>query len=117
LRFDDVRASFIEFVKHKNLLGLDVAQYNPDKDPMAAAQRRLLIFSSKRFPRASKALAAPAIEPAASPEEVSSSENDRIGFPRFIFNREKLTWFRSGSGALAQIFASRERRDSSSLKA
>jgi len=54
LRFDDVRASFIEFVKHKNLLGLDVAQYNPIRIPMAAAQRRLLIFSSKRFPRASK---------------------------------------------------------------
>jgi len=44
MRFDDVRASFIEFVKHKNLLGLDVAQYNPDKDSMAAARRSSSIF-------------------------------------------------------------------------
>jgi arginase len=33
LSFDDVRAALKEFVRHKNLLGLDIAQYNPDKDP------------------------------------------------------------------------------------
>ena len=33
LRLGDVRNALIEFVRHKNLLCLDVAQYNPEKDP------------------------------------------------------------------------------------
>jgi arginase len=33
LGLDDVRASLKQFASHKNLLGLDIAQYNPDKDP------------------------------------------------------------------------------------
>jgi arginase len=32
LAFAEVRTSLTEFAKQKNLLGLDVAQYNPDKD-------------------------------------------------------------------------------------
>src|SRR4029077_4880326 len=42
LRFDEVRASFIEFVKHDHLLGLDVAQYNPDKDPDGSGAKKLV---------------------------------------------------------------------------
>jgi len=74
LRFDDVRASFIEFVKHKNLLGLDVAQYNPDKDPDGSGAKKLVDLLVEALSARLEALAAPAIEPAASPEEVSSSE-------------------------------------------
>ena len=44
LSFADVQASFTEFVKHKNLLGLDTAQYNPDKDPDGSAAKKLVEF-------------------------------------------------------------------------
>jgi arginase len=74
LRFDDVRASFIEFVKHKNLLGLDVAQYNPDKDPDGSGARKLVDLLVEALSARLDALSAPAPEPAASPEEMSSSE-------------------------------------------
>ena len=74
LRFDDVRASFIEFVKHKNLLGLDVAQYNPDKDPDGSGAGKLVDLLVEALSARLEALSAPAAEPAPSPEEMSSSE-------------------------------------------
>jgi arginase len=74
LSFEDVRASFVEFVKHKNLLGLDVAQYNPDKDPDGSGARKLIDLLVEGLSARFNALSAPAAEPAASPEEVSSSE-------------------------------------------
>ncbi len=73
LRFDDVRASFIEFVKHKNLLGLDVAQYNPDKDPDGGGAKKLVDLLVEALTARLEALSAPATEPAPGPEEVSSS--------------------------------------------
>jgi len=42
LTFGEVQASLEEFVKHKNLLGLDVAQYNPDRDPEGSCARKLV---------------------------------------------------------------------------
>jgi Arginase family len=33
LSLEDVRSALREFARSNNLLGLDVAQYNPDKDP------------------------------------------------------------------------------------
>jgi arginase len=42
LGFEDVRAAFVEFLKNPNLLGLDVAQYNPDKDPSGAGAKKLV---------------------------------------------------------------------------
>jgi arginase len=74
LRFDEVRASFIEFVKHKNLLGLDVAQYSPDKDPDGSGARKLVDLLVEALSARLEVLTAPAPEPAASPEEMSSSE-------------------------------------------
>ena len=38
----EVQASLEEFAKHKNLLGLDVAQYNPDRDPDGAGARKIV---------------------------------------------------------------------------
>ena len=73
LRFGDVRASFMEFVKHKNLLGLDVAQYNPDKDPEGSGAKKLVDLLVEAFSARLEALAAPIAEPAAGPEEMSSS--------------------------------------------
>ncbi len=73
LRFDEVRGSFIEFVKHKNLLGLDVAQYNPDKDSDGSGAKKLVDLLVEALSARLEALAAPAAEPAAGAEEVSSS--------------------------------------------
>jgi arginase len=42
LTLGEVQASLEEFVKHKNLLGLDLAQYNPDRDPDGAGARKLV---------------------------------------------------------------------------
>ncbi len=74
LRFDEVRVSFLEFVKHKNLLGLDVAQYNPDKDPEGIGATKLVDLLVEALSARLEALSAPAAEPATGPEEVSSSE-------------------------------------------
>ena len=74
MRFDDVRASFIEFVKHKNLLGLDVAQYNPDKDSDGSGAKKLVDLLVEALSVRLEILAAPAAEPLAGPQEVSSSE-------------------------------------------
>jgi arginase len=73
LRFDEVRACFVEFVKHKNLLGLDVAQYNPDKDPDGSGAKKLVDLLVEALSSRLEALAAPPAEPAAGTEEVSSS--------------------------------------------
>ncbi len=73
LRFEDVRSSFVEFVKHKNLLGLDVAQYNPDKDPDGSGATKLVDLLVEALSARLEALTAPAAEPAAGPTEVSSS--------------------------------------------
>jgi arginase len=42
LKFGDVQSSLVEFAKHKNLLGLDVSQYNPDKDPDGSGAKRVV---------------------------------------------------------------------------
>jgi len=64
MRFDDVRASFLEFVKHKNLLGLDVAQYNPDKDPGGSGAKKLVDLLVEALSARLEALAAAATESA-----------------------------------------------------
>jgi arginase len=76
LRCDEVRVAFAEFAKHKNLLGLDVAQYNPDKDPDGSAARKLVDLLAEVLSARLQALETPAPEPpAATPApEVSSSE-------------------------------------------
>ena len=76
LRFDDVRAAFTEIVKHKNLLGLDVAQFNPEKDPDGASAKKLVDLLVEALTARLEALTAPAPapEPAADTPAVSSSE-------------------------------------------
>jgi arginase len=73
LRFEDVRSALVEFAKHKNLLGLDVAQYNPDKDPDGSGAAKLVDLLVEALSARLEALTAPATEPAAGPTEVSSS--------------------------------------------
>ncbi|GAC1624812.1 MAG: hypothetical protein PVS2B2_15130 [Candidatus Acidiferrum sp.] len=66
LSLEDVRASLREFAKHKNLLGIDVAQYNPEKDPDASGARivvDLLVEAlAARLEAQEEQLAAAAIE-------------------------------------------------------
>lgn len=79
LSFADVQASLAEFVKHKNLLGLDVAQYNPDKDPDGSGAKKvvdLLVEAlSARLATSSApvAPAAPAVSDTPDTEPSSSS--------------------------------------------
>ena len=77
LRFEDVRLALAEFVKHKNLLGLDVAQYNPDKDSDGSAARKLVDLLAEVLAARLQAFETPPppSEPTPSPTEVSSSES------------------------------------------
>jgi arginase len=74
MSFDEVRTAFVEFAKHKNLLGLDVAQYNPDRDADGSGAGKLVDLLVEALSARLEALAAPAAEPAAGPAELSSSE-------------------------------------------
>ena len=79
LRFEDVRLALVEFLKHRNLLGLDVAQYNPDKDPDGSGAKKLVDLLAEALAARLQALETPPAEPApgatgpAGPTEVSSS--------------------------------------------
>jgi arginase len=73
LHLEDVRAALSEMAKHKNLLGLDVSQYNPDKDPDGSGAKRLVDLLVGVLSARLEALTAPAPEPAADTPEVSSS--------------------------------------------
>jgi len=74
LRLNDVRTAFIEFAKHKNLLGLDVAQYNPDKDPDGSGAGKLVELLVEALSIRLQALAAPVADSSASSAEASSPE-------------------------------------------
>jgi arginase family enzyme len=82
LTYADVQASLTEFVKHKNLLGLDVAQYNPDKDPDGSGAKKvvdLLVQAlSARFAALAPAAAAPDTEET-SPETPADDTSSPAG--------------------------------------
>jgi arginase len=68
LSFEDVRAALREVARHKNLLGLDVAEYNPDKDPDGSGAKKLIdllveVLAARLEPEASATSESP--EPAA----------------------------------------------------
>ena len=67
LSFAEVQASLIEFVKQKNLLGMNVAQYNPDKDPNGSAGKKLVEFLTEVLAARFSALAQPAAPSVADP--------------------------------------------------
>jgi len=76
LRMADVRAALSEFAKHKNLLGMVVAQYNPDKDPDGSGAKKLVDLVVEALAARLEAPAAPvtsSAESAADTSEVSSS--------------------------------------------
>jgi arginase len=69
----DVRAALSEFAKHKNLLGLVVAQYNPDKDPDGSAAKKLVDLLIETLSARVEAPTATAAEPAGSDAPAASS--------------------------------------------
>ncbi|MGB2592863.1 MAG: arginase family protein [Candidatus Acidiferrum sp.] len=73
LSLENVRAALVEAAKHKNLLGLDVAQYNPDRDPDGSGAKKLVDLLAEVLSARIAALTAPAPEPAVEAPEVSSS--------------------------------------------
>ena len=72
LRFEEVQLALLEFAKHKNLLGLDIAQYNPDKDPDGGGAKKLVDLLVEILAARLQASETPAAEPSGA-TEVSSS--------------------------------------------
>jgi arginase len=73
LRLDDVRAALNEFARHKNLLGLDVAQYNPDRDPDGSGAKKIVDLLVEALSARLESLASPAPESPAETAEASST--------------------------------------------
>ena len=63
LSFGETQTALTEFAKHKNLLGLDVAQYNPDKDPDGSGAKRVIDLLAEVLATRLSALATPAAPP------------------------------------------------------
>ncbi len=76
MNFEDVRQSLREALSQKTLLGLDIAQYNPDRDPDGSGARKLVDLLVDVLAARLEALAPPVEIPAASaqpvPDESSS---------------------------------------------
>ena len=73
LRIEEVRAALNEFARHKNLLGLDVAQYNPDKDADGACAKKVIDLLVEALSTRLEVPAAAEPEPAAETKEEQSS--------------------------------------------
>ena len=73
LRLDDVRAALSEFARHQHLLGLDVAQYNPDKDPDASGAKKIVDLLVEALSARLEALASPSPDSPAEATEASST--------------------------------------------
>ena len=70
---DDVRTALKEFVRHKNLLGLDVAQYNPDKDPDGSGAKKVVDLLVDALSARLESSSAPVPEPPAEAPKESSA--------------------------------------------
>jgi arginase len=72
LSFEDVRAALKVILGHKNLVGLDIAQYNPDKDPNGDGAKKLVDLLVESLSARLDTPTASSNEPAAQPEESSA---------------------------------------------
>jgi len=70
LSFAEVRSALTEFAKQKNLLGLDIAEYNPDRDPDGSGAKKLVDLVADVLSARLAALAPP---PAPASEDASSA--------------------------------------------
>jgi arginase len=73
LSFAEAREALTEFAKRKNLLALDVAQYNPDRDPDGSSARKLVELLADALAARLAALAPPAPAAAPAPEDTTSA--------------------------------------------
>jgi len=76
LTFDDVRQSLREVLSQKTLLGLDVAQYNPDRDPDGSGAQKLVELLVAALAARFEALSTP--QESAVPE-ASQAVNEESG--------------------------------------
>jgi len=72
LSFEDVRAALKVILGHKNLVGLDIAQYNPDKDPNGDGAKKLVDLLVESLSARLETPTASSNEPTAQPEESSA---------------------------------------------
>jgi arginase len=72
LGFEDVRAALKEIVRHQNLIGLDVAQFNPDKDAIGDSAKKVVDLLVEALSARLETSAASNTEPVAQPEESSA---------------------------------------------
>ena len=72
LGFDDVRSALKEIVRHKNLVGLDVAQFNPDKDADRDGAKKIVDLLVESLSTRLENPAPSSTEPAPQPEESSA---------------------------------------------
>jgi arginase len=75
LSFAEVQSSLIEFAKQKNLLGVYVAQYNPEKDPDGSAVKKLIELLADAFSARFEALVPPATSNNAVPDPTPSESS------------------------------------------
>ena len=77
LRMEDARAAFMEAVSHKNLLGMDIAQYNPDRDPEGSGAKKLVDLLTEALRARLEKLEAPSAEsPSGEPQESPASSGE-----------------------------------------
>lgn len=75
LRLEEVRESLREVLSQKNLLGLDVAQYNPDRDPDGSGAQKLVeLLVDSLSARFAALIAAPAVAATDAAAAVTSDE-------------------------------------------
>ena len=67
LSFEDVRLSLREILSQKTLLGFDVAQYNPDRDPDGSGAQKLVGLLLDGLAARFEALTGPSEPPTSSP--------------------------------------------------
>ena len=72
LSFEDVRAALKEIARHKNLVGLNVAQFNPDKDGNGDCAKKIVELLVESLSARLETLAASNAESAAPGEESSA---------------------------------------------
>jgi arginase len=68
LGFEDVRMALKEIVSHKNLIGLDVAQFNPDKDANGDCARKVVSLLVESLSARLETAAANSAEPGGTEE-------------------------------------------------
>lgn len=73
MSLESVRAALREFVRHRNLIGLDVAQFNPDKDADGSGAKKVVDLLVDALSARLETSSAPAPESSSEQEKESSS--------------------------------------------